>query len=50
MRGMMVKKIQLRLSRIRGGGGGGMVAYKNEDKDAEKDLDENKDLMKDNSV
>ena len=31
-------------------GGGGMVAYKNEDKDAEKDLDENKDLMKDNSV
>ena len=33
-----------------GGVGGGVVAYKNKDKDAEKDLDENKDLMKDNSV
>ena len=30
--------------------GGGTVAYKNEDKDAEKDVDENKDLMKDNSL
>ena len=45
--GVMVKTIQLKLSR---GGGGGTVAYKDDDKDAEKDVDENKDLMKDNSV
>ena len=32
------------------GGGGGMIADNHEDKDAEKDVDENKDLMKNDSV
>ena len=31
-------------------GGGGTIAYKDEYKDAEKDVDENKDLMKNDSV
>ena len=46
---MMVTKIHLKLSRITGGGEG-MIAHKDEDNDAEKDVDVNKDLMKDNSV
>ena len=47
--GIMVTTINLKLSRS-GEGGGGTVADKDEDKDAGKDVDENKDLMKDNSV
>ena len=43
----MVTKIQLKLSSSTGRGG---VADKDEDKDAENDVDENKDLVKDNSV
>ena len=43
---MMVTTIQLKLSRS----GGGTIADKDEDKDAENDVDENKDLMKNNSV
>ena len=44
----MATTIQLKTSRSRGGGG--TVADKDEDKDVEKEVDENKDLMKDNSV
>ena len=44
-RGMMVTIIQLKLSRIRGGGRG-TISDKDEDNDTEKDVDENKDLMK----
>ena len=46
---MMVTTIQLKLIRSRGGGGG-TIADKDEDKDVEKDMDENNNLMKDNSV
>ena len=42
--------IQLKLVRSMGGGEGGKVADKDEGKDAENDVDENKNFMKDNSV
>ena len=48
-RGMMATTIQMKMSRIMGGGGGKIVE-KDMDKDAEKDVDEKKDLMKDNSL
>ena len=49
---MTVTKILMKLSRIRGMGWGwvGTVADKDDDKDLEKDVDEQKYLMKDNSV
>ena len=47
--GILVTTIQLKLSRSRGGGGG-MIADKDEDKDSEKGVDENKDMMKNDSV
>ena len=52
MRGMTVTRIQMKLSKIRGMGWGwvGMVADKHDDKDLENDVDEQKYLMKDNSV
>ena len=49
-RGIMVTTIQLKLSRSRGGVGVGTIADKDEDKDTEHDVDENKDLMKNDSV
>ena len=45
----MVTMIKLKLSSSRGEEEG-TVAYNDEDKYMEKDLDKNKDLMKDNSV
>ena len=47
--GMMVTTIQLKLSWSRAGWGC-TVSDKDEYKDTEKDVDENKDLMKDTSV
>ena len=47
-RGVMVTKIQLKLSRSKGGVG--TIEEQDEDKDAEKDVDENKVLLKDNLV
>ena len=49
MGGLMLITIQLKLGRIRRGGGG-TVADKYADKDGGKDVSENKDLMNDNSV
>ena len=46
--GIMVTTIQLKLSRSRGVGG--TISDKDEDKDAEKDVGENKDLIKNDSV
>ena len=46
---MTVTTIQLKLSKSRGGWGV-TVAEKDEDKDVEKDVDENKDLMNNDSV
>ena len=53
MRGIIVTAIHLKLSSSRGGGGGGggeAISDKDEDKDAEKGVDENKGLIKNNSV
>ena len=47
-RGMMVKTIHLKLSRSTGEGG--KAAEKDKDKNAERGVEENKYLMKDNSV